>query len=274
MGLLVQLGGVFTNYDTYIIQTAGGDGSLTDRRHWEVAMSPAIAHWKLLKSHVGELVRFQTPEVTFGSGFYGSEGGAGTTLPRWTSANANIIVQDATPPYLDLNVGFADYRPANLGQTHVDVLVNGSPLPRSNVIVDSSHPEEALTATVPLAPQQSAPIVLTLHSNAWVPAQDGKSTDHRDLGIHVDRLTVTTDHRALRVGASFVEPLPVSDDRPWSREAMAWFYGADHQVLDVWEWYLWYSGMPRRLLLVALIPLVGLLTSLRIMISVIRASDS
>ena len=51
--------------------------------------------------------------------------------------------------------------------------------------------------------------------------------------------------------------MPVTDARPWSYEVETWFYTAPH-LADVWLWYLYLSGLPVWLMLLALAPVAGL----------------
>jgi hypothetical protein len=82
----------------------------------------------------------------------------------------------------------------------------------------------------------------------------------------VVRASWSPQHAAARPSTSYVidclvPSLPVTDEQHWGTEAFKWFYVPDTQILDVWTWHLYYSGLPKWLLAAAGIPAMGLLTS-------------
>jgi hypothetical protein len=95
-------------------------------------------------------------------------------------------------------------------------------------------------------------------SPLWVPAREVKSADRRELGILIRDLRLEADGRALSLGEPPVRPLPLSDERPWSREAFAWYYAEPGHLVDSWLWYLDHAGPAGSCLLAVGLPLAAL----------------
>ena len=71
-------------------------------------------------------------------------------------------------------------------------------------------------------------------------------------------IEAAVDGRPVVVGEDLLPALPATDDQPWSPEAQTWFWRSDGIIMDVWPWFLAYSGLPLGLLWLMVVPVVGM----------------
>jgi hypothetical protein len=157
---------------------------------------------------------------------------------------------------------YRDTRPAALGDAKVQVLVGGEPIAITPTRANVSDPDNARVYDVTFAVPR--PGHVDIRSNTFVPARESApSDDIRQLGIDIVSLTAATAPQGTEQPVRMAEfpPMPVSDAQPWSFELSTWFWGASTHLADVWPWYLWLSGLPRWLVLLALVPAGALVWS-------------
>lgn len=265
-GVLVQLGGVLVNYNTYTISTGGSFGPLAHNRRWVPADSPVLQHWNILFAHFATWRRYLSDSVDLGKGFYPSQGKDGALFPRWTDGSASFTIRlDGSSP-VRIDVEYLDHRPSKIGPSDPTLLVDGKSVPATNVKVSMSsdwHYPNRITATLPSSWIHSGETTVTIASRPWVPAKViPGSADSRTLGVFIASLQVMSSDSVLPIRSAPVAPLPVSASSPWSKAAWAWFYDPRNAHLaDTWEWYWYVSGLPRTVLLITIVPLAGLVVS-------------
>ena len=261
VGLLVQLGGVLFNYDTYTIATGGTSGLLSHERRWNPTMSPVLAHWGLLFEGVSQIHQWNRPDVLFGSGLYGPEGPHGAQFPRWTAGDAIFDIPIVHSLDIRLVLTYVDMRPPQLGPANLDVVATGPGIIKSFVTKTFDNGQWIVVDNIRFQARNEGPLTVSVLTSTWIPAQVGPSPDHRVLGVDLRNVQVVDGDRMLTVGPPFVSPIPVSVAQPWSREAWAWFYGASHQIFDLWMWDWYFSGLSRSVLVMLIVPLGALVVS-------------
>jgi hypothetical protein len=261
IGVGVQLLGVLVNPCTYIVQTGGTDGPGSDERRWHPAKSPLVAHYNLLFGRMKTRFFGNPPDVFLADGFHESESGEGLLFPRWTSASANLEISSVPQGRLNVTASYYDHRPPRLGTTTLSVLVNGKPVRESSVRRDTTRVPSLLTARIDVPPNSRPPVTITIQSNGWM-AREVNPVDARELGIMVEGLRLEAAGRQLSIGRAIdVPPMPVSADRPWSKEAFAWFYNPPNHLADNWMWYWSHSGLTASLVWVVVLLASGLIFS-------------
>lgn len=230
-------------------------------------MSPLIWQWKVLGERLERVRAWQWPEVLLAHGFHAAEGAAGEAFPIWTDGDARVQVETGGALPVRLIARYSDLRPDGWPQPEVSLLVNGASLPHAAVEFDTAGEPRVLHAVIgapggdlrPRVPWGS--LELGILSATWVPAEATDSGDKRKLGIFLHDLTVDAGGRALSVGTPLVPTLPVTESARWSHDAFWWFVIPEGQLLDMWWWHLYFSGLPRRLSALAIVPTLGLLIS-------------
>jgi hypothetical protein len=125
------------------------------------------------------------------NGFYGRE-----TLPegstvRWTAphARAKIFLTSPTAE-MEVQIDYADIRPAEAAPADVSLVFNGHPL----AIRDQTHPgkpgHRLIRAPLPPAAVVSGENLLDVSCQGWKPSAILNSPDSRELGLYVDTIRV------------------------------------------------------------------------------------
>lgn len=260
LGLLVESGGVLVNYLVYTSRLGGTTGPLADERRWSPARSPILGQWQVFGERLQAVASWQAPELYLERGFFWSEDPEPELLPRWTGGDALLVFPGAAN-HLDLVLTFVDYRPPDVTPAQVAVGTAGGRAATVAFHLDATREPRVLTVSVDAPSASSEPLRLALHSDTWIPASTAQSGDRRQLGIHLLTATAEADGRPVSIGTALVPPLPWSNGPVWSKESFFWFITPRTQLLDLWWWHLYFSGLPRRLLLIALLPGLGLVCS-------------
>jgi hypothetical protein len=277
-GVAVNVGGVLVNYGTYISRSGGPFGALAERRRWEPARSPILVHWNLLAQRVDKLIHQKAPEALFEAGFFPSENRKGRLYPRWTDGNATIKAPLKGGRSLRFSVRYWEQRPPSAGPTVVELTYNGRKCDNPEADIDPATGIIRVSALVQISPDDGPEAMLGIRSNTWTPAEHADTDDRRSLGVFLKDIRLRVDEAEVSVGPAFIHQLPISQARPWSGEAFAWFYQPETELyhpttgwgFDLWLWHLYYSGLPRWMLGMAAVPWAGLLFSAVLLIRAIR----
>jgi hypothetical protein len=248
LGILVQIGGVLVNSDTYTISTGETDGKQADARRWVPGESPILAHWPLLYAHALAWRDALTNGGVMYGGFYSPEGKVDQEFPRWTDGAGTLVIRSTRSAPMDVDITYVDHRPPILGPNTIKVQVNGRPI--SSELVQLATSTDGLTPnllhiTIPTTLADDGIISMVIESMPWFPARFTNPADTRVLGIFVTELTVKQAGESLPLRRNPVAPLPISTNSPWSPQAFAWFYDpANAHLADVWEWYVSFMPIP------------------------------
>lgn len=291
LGVLVNLGGVVVDQRVafdILLDKAGGNVDRLDDLRWNPRLSPVLIHWQEFAERVGAVSAAWSQPATLVSGTYGKEAiepvDVGTVpqpdlFPRWTSGAAVFELKTRRQP-AELMLEYLDNRPGDLGPAVVHIVVDGTPLPESQITrvqSDVPLPDKRrpwfVQARLDDAVSGRDAVTVEIRSQTWQPARDTHaSTDVRDLGIQIWDVRFQVGGQDVPLGEALLSPMPVSDARPWSYELMTWFYTPPWHLVDVWLWYLYLSGLPRWLLLLGLIPAAGVVWSARRLWPVLRSA--
>lgn len=253
-GVTVQMAGLLMNYAAYTVRT-DADGGVARRFDW--GQSPVVGHFRLLASHIRSWRAFTTPDVTLARGFSWPEGSAASPLARWASGEAELDVRAAGRAPLHLELDYVGFRPRSLEPARVRWSAEGRAGAATRTSFDATSQRGTLTMDAPV--EFRDPLLITVSvENPWRPAADAGLPDPRELGVFVTRVKGEARGHRLTVGAALVPRLPLTTRRPWGPEAMAWFYEPPH-LIDAWPWYVWFSGLPRALLLLAALPALAVI---------------
>jgi hypothetical protein len=188
-------------------------------------------------------------------------------FPRWTSGSALFDLRNPGNN-VQLSLEYLDNRPESIGPATVDILVDGTPVPESDISrIHSSIPLPDkrlpwfITAQLDDALAGKASATVEIRSQPWQPSRDAPpSTDIRELGVQIWDLHFQSNDQDLSIKEAPFTQMPVTDAQPWSFNVETWFYAPPHLV-DMWFWYLGLSDLPRALLLLVLAPAIGLVWS-------------
>ncbi|MBV9547561.1 MAG: hypothetical protein JOY61_24570 [Chloroflexi bacterium] len=251
-GVVINLGAVLLDQRVYYIYLLGAgqrDSARVEALRWDPLFSPPLLHWRLLGGRYVRFVRNLSAPAALESGAYQSDFQLTDGFPAWTSGDA--VVHVSQPAHMLLR--YRDSRPPGVGDSDVQVVINGVRAALTPVRDEADNFWD-VTFDVP------GRATLDVRSTTFVPARDAPpSVDVRQLGIQV--LGMTANGEPVRM-ANF-PPMPVSDAQPWTFELSTWFWAPSTHLADVLEWYLWLSGLPRALVLLALVPAAGLAWSTR-----------
>jgi hypothetical protein len=260
MGLLVQTLGVAVNPHTYILETGGPDGPGAERRWFDPSASPLVGSAAQLLERLGTYVRPLGPaEAALAGGWYPAEDPS-TGLPRWSTGSAELRFRPAVAGTTALELEFSQPEPA--GDTRpvpvLELQLDGQNVPLEQWQIGRPRAGD-YRLRVELPDLSQAEHRLRLESPTFVPAQlDAGASDQRVLGIDLRAADVLTPTgSAAWVDLPVVPPLPVTAEHQWDRSAFGWFYDpAVPHLVDLWPWYVSQSGLPVRLALLGLLPLV------------------
>ena len=239
---LVQLLPLLVSFDVYLQLSDPGV------RYFTPAASPILAQPRIWLSRAREYwwraAGGPPGTALLVKDFSYSEGdrSKGELLPRWSYADATIQLNPAGAGALDGTLWVADHRPWPLPRATFELRLNGQPLAdvqRTNTDGDPIR----WTLHFTLAPEQLARgTLLTLHSDTWNPTRDTQDNPrNEDLGLLVERMTLTQDGTPLQLG----EALPIPPPRMNRRALWLWTQDVpNHHLFDLWVWYVLASGMP------------------------------
>jgi hypothetical protein len=258
LGLAVQFFAVTTNYDTYILQTGGPDGPGAERRWFDPSASPLLAAPAQFRARlVAYMSPLQPGQFAFVEGFFVPDSEA--PLPRWTTAHAvvDFVPQETGGGRVQMSFVQPDggaYRAAPA----LDIMLDGVPMTIGPAQIIQNPPGN-FTIELALPVLEPGRHRLVLDSPTFEPAEVDGGTDFRRLGIQLTNLTFNIDSGLLsNVDYPVVPPLPVSDQESWSRAAFGWFYDSRiPHLVDMWPWYVAFSGLPRWPLALLLVPAVA-----------------
>jgi hypothetical protein len=265
LGVLVGSGGVLFSYLAYTSRTGGAAGPLAEQRRWDPAMSPILGHWRMAGERLAAVRAWQPPDVYMTHGYFWIESLGAGPLPRWTDGTGQLELREPGEE-LDLTVAYQEYRAPWLHPAEVTIFAASNGRPATVTTETETRGDRRVLLSVIEGFERSSPLTVEIRSDTWVPAEAGVGTDRRSLGILVQRIQAELDGRRLRVGSDLLPPLPVSEAKPWSSEAFFWFVLPQTQLLDIWWWHLYFSGLPRIALLLAIPPAWGLLCTGRLLL--------
>jgi hypothetical protein len=229
--------------------------------------SPILVHWQILARRWEEYAQFTQPGLAIVGGVYPYDRDIENfPLPRWSNGRALLKLNPPGDEPVDLRVRYFTVRPSGPPAVHVSMagryLETGPP---TLVAADAWQ----ILAQVPAARARSGAL-LAIESDTWVPSQVMASNDGRTLGIYIAEIQASQSGRLLVLGVPWIDLIPVSQDRPWSRDARAWFWTREHQLVSNWIWHLYQTELPAELAWLALLPLAGLLLGMGQIIQIVR----
>jgi hypothetical protein len=243
LSFAIQLLPVLVNFGTYL--------QLSDQytRHFTPAASPIVGHTRLWFERLDEWsLRWFPPTgdgvVVLREGFSYSEGDRtmGDLLPRWTYADAQMLVYPTTEDAaLQGRLVVGDHRPWPLERADFRLLLNGEPLEnvqRTDLTGDNVVWELRFT----LAPQLAAGAALTLQSDTWNPTRDTQDNPrNEDLGLLLQEAEFRQGSEPLTLREALPIPSPTAD----RRGLWLWYYDTPyHHLFDTWWWYVQAAGLP------------------------------
>ncbi len=259
LGVGVNLLGVLVNFDTYI-----NSGYNDEERHFDLAASPIVGHFKLLTERLRpwELNIIQpTDTLVFKDGFSYSEGDKTKheLLPRWTTGEAVVqLWPDLAHGPAQVTLRLTDHRPPELPRAVPTILVNNNPAP----VEPQPVPDVPISADYTF-PVDTRPAIIVLRSSTWNPAKQGVNERDEDLGLKLESVTVMEGGQPHSYTMRDSPPAPPYYPQP------RWYYNpATPRPADLWPVYMAETGMGRKAMLalglpVALTALVCLTLGLR-----------
>jgi hypothetical protein len=217
LSFIVNLLGILVNFNTYYNDTALREGSLLFG-----SPSPIAAHWNLLNERLAS-ANYPDDHCALQEGFYPTEGGEGTLLPRRSGAQAQLSCRTSSPSKLELLLD--DRRPPDAPVGELSLAWNGRE-------VAGMQPGQQRLLTFFLPEGKTS---FSLQSTTWNPAEIGFSERDDQLGVALMALNASHfDKSNLTLLDTSIEPLPSHAVKRW-----AWYYQPSNQHLfDMWWWYL------------------------------------
>jgi hypothetical protein len=217
ISLVVNLLGILVNFNTYY-----NDSALRERSLLFGQSSPIAAHWNLLNERFAA-ANYPNDHCSLEDGFYATEGGEGTLLPRRSGDYASLSCQTSSPSKLELLLD--DRRPPDAPVGELSFAWDGHE-------IAGMQPGQQRLLTIFLPEGQNS---FRLQSSTWNPAAIGFSERDDELGVALMSLNASHfDKTSLSLIDSTIEPLPSHAVKRW-----AWYYQpSNHHLLDIWWWYL------------------------------------
>lgn len=244
--VLVQLLPILVNFNTYIWYSNKVSGHY--HRLFNPPDSPLVGHPRLWLERAGEWwLRVAPPDgiTVLTDGFSYSEGerSRGELLPRWSYADARMLVYppDTSAPLEGVLV-VGDHRPWPLPRANFSLLLDGEPLDTvQRTDVTGQNVVWELRFQIP-AERVHRGLALTLHSDTWNP-EDTTPDNPRDedLGVRFEQIAFSQHDMPLEVR----EALPIPTIEKDRRELWLWYYDSPrHHLFDAWLWFIWVAGLP------------------------------
>jgi hypothetical protein len=275
-GVLVNLAAVLVDQRvsfTHLLINVNLDLARMEAQRWDPKLSPVLIQWGEAVRRVAALAEWSSQPVSLISGTYAKEqvdpvdvepASQSEIFPRWTNGSAAFELRNHGQA-TTMTIEYLDNRPASIGPAVVQILVDGVPLPDTDVTLTRSRillPDKRLpwfvTAILNSAVIGHEYASVEIRSQTWQPAREAPpSTDIRELGIQIWNVIFESNGKELPIREAPFSPMPVTNARPWSHEVETWFYERPHLV-DSWPWFLYLSGLPQFLVLFALVPIAGI----------------
>jgi|GEM_PF-1569178 len=247
LGFWIQVSTILVDYSTYVFGTVQFDHQL-----YYPTESPLAAQWRLWPQQVKAWRQYDhdlwiadEPFYTIDDGFYGTEVPELSPFGRWMRERGRLRIYAQPEQAMTVQISYS--RPhlddSQDGPPRLHLLYDGAPVGAERRLIAENERETRWMETL-LLPASEAhifPGTLEMTATTWM-----APGDPRELSVFVERVEVWSDGRQLALEeANLPRPMPVNTTRPWSWEAMLWFYDPfNARPFDMWPWHVWTSGIP------------------------------
>ncbi len=264
LGFWIQASTILVDYSTYVFSTVQFDHQL-----YYPAQSALTAQWRLWPQQVKAWRQYDHDLRAAGEqfymiddGFYDVEAPDLAPFGRWMGERGRLRIYARPEQAMTVQISYSRPRSSDAAAsawTGLSLLYDGAPLPAERRLIAENERETRWweNLTIPHETVQIFPGTLEMTATTWM-----APGDPRDLSVFVERVDVLSDGEQLAFReANLPRPMPVNAARPWSWEAMRWFYDPfNARPFDMWPWQVWTSGIPlpqARILIIILILVLG-----------------
>ncbi len=265
LGFWIQASTILVDYSTYVFGTVPFDHQL-----YYPTASPLAAQWHLWPQQVKAWRQYDHDLRVTGErfyiiddGFYDVEAPDLAPFGRWMGERGRLRIYAQPAEALSIHITYSRPHPPDTSAgvwTGLSLLYDGAALSAERHLIGENERETRWceSLTIPHDAVQIFPGTLEITATTWVPP----SGDSRPLSVFVERVDVLSDGEQLAFReANLPRPMPVNTVRPWSWEAMRWFYDPfNARPFDMWPWHVWTSGIPlpqARIFIIILTLLLG-----------------